>query len=176
MKRFSRRFGSLSLWLFTACVLLNLAAACGAEWYVATNGDDHWSGRLAAPNADRSDGPLASLTAARDAVRRARAAGAAAEAMTVCVRGGVYRLDRPLALSRSTRHGRGPAGDRGLRPGAAGAQRRAAAGRLSRQRPALGDGDPRGPKGAVVLPPVVRRRRRRARPGRRSRAITGWRS
>jgi len=77
-----------------------LVPTCGAaEFYVATSGNDRWSGRLSEPNADRSDGPLASLAAARDAVRRARAAaGKASEPVTVHVRGGVYRLERPLLL------------------------------------------------------------------------------
>ena len=62
--------------MFRSCLLAAiaiglLASVCGAaEFYVATNGNDRWSGRFPEPNADRSDGPLASLAAARDAVRR----------------------------------------------------------------------------------------------------------
>ena len=41
--------------------------------YVATKGNDAWSGRLAAPNADHTDGPLASLDRARDAIRQDQA-------------------------------------------------------------------------------------------------------
>ena len=66
--------------------------------YVAIDGNDKWSGRLAAPNAQRSDGPLASLVGARDAIRRARAAGELSGPMTVRVRGGRYFLDAPLVL------------------------------------------------------------------------------
>ncbi len=39
-------------------------------FYVAVNGGDRWSGRLPEPNAARTDGPLATLAGARDAVRR----------------------------------------------------------------------------------------------------------
>jgi hypothetical protein len=83
-------------------ILLFMAAltAIGAEprpLYVATDGNDRWSGHLAAPNADRTDGPLASLTAARDALRRAREAGDPGP-FTVLVRGGVYRLESPFIL------------------------------------------------------------------------------
>ena len=39
-------------------------------FYVSTLGNDQWSGRLPAPAANRQDGPLATLTAARNAIRR----------------------------------------------------------------------------------------------------------
>lgn len=66
--------------------------------YVATDGSDEWSGRLAAPNAQRTDGPLASLGGARDAIRRLRAAREVSEPMTVRVRSGRYFLQTPLVL------------------------------------------------------------------------------
>ena len=47
-----------------------------ATFYVATDGSDSWSGRLPAPNADRSDGPFATLEKARDAIRRMERTGA----------------------------------------------------------------------------------------------------
>src|SRR5437899_3301918 len=40
--------------------------------YVAPNGDDKWSGRIAAPAANGQDGPLATLPAALKASRSAR--------------------------------------------------------------------------------------------------------
>ena len=67
--------------------------------YVATNGQDHWSGRSAVPLADGTDGPLASLLAARDTVRRARSASPEGIGpVTVLVRGGTYRMAAPLIL------------------------------------------------------------------------------
>ena len=45
-----------------------LAMASDDTFYVTPKGDDVWSGRLAAPNAGRTDGPKASLAGARDAV------------------------------------------------------------------------------------------------------------
>jgi len=59
--------------------------------YVSTQGKDTWSGTLAAPNAEGTDGPLASLAAARDAMR-------AGVADTTYVRGGTYHLARTLEL------------------------------------------------------------------------------
>ena len=41
-----------------------------ADFYVAPNGNDRWSGKLPAPNATRTDGPFATLERARQAVRQ----------------------------------------------------------------------------------------------------------
>ncbi len=70
-------------------------------WYVATDGNDTWSGRLPAPNAARTDGPFATLERARDELRAFRqrtAAEAVPGGYTVLVREGTYRLGRPLVL------------------------------------------------------------------------------
>ncbi|MGD0091587.1 MAG: right-handed parallel beta-helix repeat-containing protein [Planctomycetota bacterium] len=77
------------------------AAARGAEvleLHVAPNGDDAWSGRLDQPNADRSDGPLASLAGARDALRKARGGNAPAAPARIVVAEGRYALTQPLVL------------------------------------------------------------------------------
>lgn len=67
-------------------------------WYVSPQGDDRWSGQIREPNSDCSDGPLATLTAARDAIRRARESHGRAVAMRVEVAGGQYALNAPLIL------------------------------------------------------------------------------
>jgi len=56
--------------LFLA-VTLALAAgrSLAGTYYVAPDGNDAWSGHLARPNAEKTDGPVASLAGARDAVR-----------------------------------------------------------------------------------------------------------
>lgn len=64
--------------------------ASSAVIYVSPQGKDSWSGHLAQPDAQESDGPLASFEAARDA---ARASGGTA---TIVVRGGDYYLARPV--------------------------------------------------------------------------------
>ena len=66
-----------------------------ATVYVAANGNDVWSGKLAAPNVDKTDGPLATLEGARDAVRKLKVTGA-----TVLVRAGVYRLRQTFTLDK----------------------------------------------------------------------------
>jgi len=72
-------------------------AAAAPVFYVATNGNDAWSGKLATPNKARTDGPFATITGARDSLRRARAGGELGR-VTVQIRGGVYQLEGPLVL------------------------------------------------------------------------------
>ena len=45
----------------------------GVVFYVAPNGRDTWSGTLAEPNSAATDGPLATLAKARDAMRKLKA-------------------------------------------------------------------------------------------------------
>ncbi len=76
-------------------------SALGAETitlYVSPEGDDAWSGLLAEPNAERTDGPLASLEGARDAIRALKADGDLTAPVEVLVRGGTYRLHRSFVL------------------------------------------------------------------------------
>ncbi len=68
-----------------------------AAFYVATDGNDAWSGRLPARNADRSDGPFATLTKARDALREIDRKQRNSP-LVVMVRGGKYFLDETFVL------------------------------------------------------------------------------
>ena len=63
----------------------SLAQVC---FYVSTEGNDTWSGKLAVPNTEGNDGPFATLTRARDAIRHLRASmeGTLAQPVTVVVR------------------------------------------------------------------------------------------
>lgn len=67
--------------------------------YVAGNGNDGWSGRRQQPNAEGTDGPLASLDRARDVVRALKKASGLPEGgVTVEVVGGVYELGKAFDL------------------------------------------------------------------------------
>ena len=66
--------------------------------FVATNGNNTWSGKLPAPNAAKTDGPFASLERARDAIRKLKTSGALPVPVTVQVRGGLYALPQTLKL------------------------------------------------------------------------------
>lgn len=87
----------LRLLIAIACSLfVGLALAAPATLYVSTQGKDAWSGKLAAPNAAGTDGPFATLTRAREEVRKLRADGP----VTVQVRAGLYGLSERLQLGK----------------------------------------------------------------------------
>jgi parallel beta-helix repeat protein len=66
--------------------------------YVAPDGNDAWSGRLERPNAEKSDGPLATLAGARDFIRRLKSQGPLQGAVLVIVAGGTYPLADTLVF------------------------------------------------------------------------------
>ena len=73
-----------------------------AAFYVATDGSDAWTGKLAAPNADKTNGPFATLQRARDAIRELKAAQEGlTEPVTIMVRGGKYYPERMLELKEA---------------------------------------------------------------------------
>ncbi len=75
-------------------------AALDASFYVATDGSDAWSGRLARPNEDGTDGPFATLERAQKAVRELKSANASSEkALVVEVAGGEYELNGTLTFT-----------------------------------------------------------------------------
>ncbi len=93
-------------WIAILCVALGamvwtdrLFAAAALELHVAPNGRDTWSGRLPAPNADSSDGPLASITGARDALRKLRKTDGIKQPIVVRVHEGMYFLNEPLVFT-----------------------------------------------------------------------------
>ena len=83
----------------TRCAALRAAAPEAALLYVATNGNDAWSGRLPAPNAAKTDGPFATIPRARDAIRELKRPGKLASPVTVQVRGGTYRIAKPISFT-----------------------------------------------------------------------------
>ena len=91
--------------LLVAGIALATAAAFAADgasdlkatFFVATDGNDAWSGRLSAPNAEKTDGPFATLEKARDALR-AIDRKEQKTPLVVFVRGGKYYLEKTLVL------------------------------------------------------------------------------
>jgi len=69
-----------------------------ATFYVATDGNDGWSGTLPAPNPAGTDGPFATLSRARDAIRGTKSEGQPGAPLVVMVRGGTYYLDETLVF------------------------------------------------------------------------------
>jgi hypothetical protein len=67
--------------------------------YVSSSGNDTWSGWPAQPNKERTDGPLASLVGARDAIRRLKSQGLIDSPVSVIVLDGTYTLTEPFILT-----------------------------------------------------------------------------
>lgn len=85
----------------TIVFILIVARAVIAEpsrtLFVAPNGDDSWSGAFSAPNADRTDGPLATITAARDAIRGLQETERGP--IEIQIREGIYRISEPIVFA-----------------------------------------------------------------------------
>ena len=67
--------------------------------YVSTDGNDRWSGKLPRANANLTDGPLASLTGARDTIRQEKAGGALTAPINVIVSDGTYTMTETLIFT-----------------------------------------------------------------------------
>ncbi len=61
-----------------------------ADFYISTVGNDNWSGKLAEPNANKTDGPFATITRAKKAVRLIKKD--CYRNIYVLIRGGEYTL------------------------------------------------------------------------------------
>jgi hypothetical protein len=76
------------------------AAPPKADFFVATDGSDAWSGTLAAPNATHTDGPFATVGRAQTAVRTVPVATRTTP-ITVLIRGGIFALSSPLTFVKA---------------------------------------------------------------------------
>ncbi len=94
----ARRLLSIMLCETLLAATLAQAAPPAADFYVAPDGRDTWSGRLPAPKADATDGPLATLEGARKAVARLKSQGPLAKPVRVVLRGGTYRIAAPVVF------------------------------------------------------------------------------
>jgi hypothetical protein len=71
--------------------LAPLNIGTGSDYFIATNGKDTWSGTLAAPNANNTDGPFATIAHAQTAVQTLIAnANGRTTPITVQIEGGSY--------------------------------------------------------------------------------------
>jgi hypothetical protein len=81
--------------------ILNVQADRALEFFVSPQGNDHWSGRLAAPNAAKTDGPFATLERARNVLREARpVSDAKRPGAVIQLRAGAYPIEHTFALEK----------------------------------------------------------------------------
>ena len=87
------------------CCFISLLMSCTetiqtldhADFYVATNGNDEWSGKLAQPNANKTDGPFATIEKARDEVRELKESYSHKN-YKILIRGGTYFLNETVVF------------------------------------------------------------------------------
>jgi hypothetical protein len=82
--------------------MMTVTAASGEEVkkYVASDGNDAWSGTLKAPNAAKDDGPFATLARAQCAIRQLiKANRLPKDGAAVVLRGGIYSIDQTLEFT-----------------------------------------------------------------------------
>ena len=104
---FTNRITVIALLAFFTCCQMQRPGAFGlafafAEengardgvYYVAVNGDDSWSGRVAWANAQMTDGPFATLQAACKASRKL-----SVKQRKIVIQHGLYLFDEPLVLT-----------------------------------------------------------------------------
>lgn len=87
------------LWVLLFGCTANAWSAGTTTFYVSPQGRDDWSGQLPAPNAPLTDGPFASPSRARDAIRTLKQAGGLTQPVLVLLRGGTYYLPETLVFT-----------------------------------------------------------------------------
>jgi len=86
--------------IIVMCTAALAGCSHGLDLYVATDGNDAWSGSLAECNKVGTDGPFATLERARDEIRSRKAENTPLSGpATVHVRGGVYLRSAPFELT-----------------------------------------------------------------------------
>ena len=104
MKSLLRRWGVFVLTMASFAASHSLAAEVeiprlgGVELHVSPFGNNAWSGRIAAPNANRSDGPLATISRCQTMVRELLAGTDKPGPIAVTIHG-THRLDQPLVFT-----------------------------------------------------------------------------
>ncbi len=82
-------------------ILCLSVCANGQTLYLSPDGNDNWSGTIGRPNADKSDGPLVTLTGARDKIRKLKSAGSLNEPIEVIAADGTYPMRQTLLLTET---------------------------------------------------------------------------
>ncbi len=86
--------------LLTGCNRAQRDSEAVYKLYISTLGNDNWSGRFSTPSSDGSDGPFATLTGARDAIRKLKETGKPLQkTILVEVGEGIYELPGTFELN-----------------------------------------------------------------------------
>ncbi len=93
-------FAFYLLFALSGCTFVLRGKKEGSVFYVSTDGNDSWSGKLPAANQQGTDGPFATFERARDAIRVLKRSGHLPDGgITVRIRGGIYALAETFQLT-----------------------------------------------------------------------------
>jgi len=85
--------------ILVSCHSKNADYKFGLKLYVSANGNDSWSGTLREPNPDLTDGPFATITGARDAIRDLKTSNSPPNGnIMIEFNKGVYEFSKPFDL------------------------------------------------------------------------------
>ncbi|MCU0917655.1 MAG: right-handed parallel beta-helix repeat-containing protein, partial [Planctomycetes bacterium] len=99
-QRLSPASTALLLMVLGLSLPMNQAGWAATDFYIAPSGNDQWSGRLASPRAGANDGPFATLSRAREAIRALKeSTGLPEGGVTVWIAAGTYALEQGLDLT-----------------------------------------------------------------------------
>ncbi|WP_316815091.1 right-handed parallel beta-helix repeat-containing protein [Pedobacter nyackensis] len=73
--------------------------AAALDLYVSVNGNDQWSGKLAKANSANTDGPFATIKAAKEAIRKLKNNQVLNEPITVYIQEGTYFLNETIEFN-----------------------------------------------------------------------------
>jgi hypothetical protein len=96
-KRLRRNWGVLILPRIAAALMVFALPGLADTYYVSTEGDDLWSGKISAPNTTGKDGPFATIHKALSVVREQPYRPG--KKMEVVLRGGEYSISEPVVIS-----------------------------------------------------------------------------
>jgi len=102
MGKYQRKYNLKLRFCLIALVIFSLFCihhAGAVTLYVSPDGNDLWSGQAAQPNKEQTDGPLASLSGARDASRHLKTKRPLTEPVQVIVADGEYTLTEPVVFT-----------------------------------------------------------------------------
>ena len=90
-----------AMWLICQFAVMSvMAASSEADFYVAVNGNDGWSGKLAIVSREGTDGPFATIKRAQEGVRELKRKEPSRRGpVRVLIRGGTYFLREPLVFT-----------------------------------------------------------------------------
>ena len=91
-------FSAICLHLGAGFAAEKLPAGGPGVFFVATNGNDQWSGRAAEPNKAKTDGPVRTIDRVLGLTRAAPTNSQGQKLRTVYLRAGTYFLEQPVAI------------------------------------------------------------------------------